>query len=182
MTRLRLKELPRYDCLREAAQTFPQLDPTSMETFLMLLRMGHLIEERGTTFFARHNISQARFLILMLLMRGSSGESCVSTPAELADMTCCTRATMTGLIDTLERDGMVRREPDPKDRRMMKVSITESGVACMHRILPEHFERITQMMSPLSEAECRTLVGLLAKLLGANGPLEEGKSCPKNQT
>ncbi len=35
-----------------------------------------------------------------------------------------TRATMTGLIDTLERDGLVMREPDPVDRRMMFVQLT----------------------------------------------------------
>jgi DNA-binding MarR family transcriptional regulator len=86
------------------------------------------------------------------------------TPAELADAAGVTRATMTGLIDTLERDGFVKREPDPDDRRMMSVRLTAAGERFLREFMPGHFQAVASLMSPLSEAERKTLVRLLGKL------------------
>src|ERR1022692_4675180 len=84
-----------------------------------------------------------------------------------------TRATITGLVDTLERDGLVRREHDSDDRRMMLVHLTQKGHAALREILPGHFKRMAALMAPLSEHERKTLVRLLDKVAGqasAMGP------------
>ena len=96
--------------------------------------------------------------------RRESEAQCL-TPAELADRTGVTRATMTGLIDTLVRDGLVTRAPHPQDRRMMSVTLTERATALLMRILPEHFRQMAWLLEPLSEPERKMLVGLLTKLL-----------------
>ncbi len=46
---------------------------------------------------------------------------------ELADILACTRATVTGIVDTLEKKKLVRRVPHPEDRRSMLVQETEAG-------------------------------------------------------
>ena len=94
---------------------------------------------------------------------GDCGEG-PRTPAELADAAGVTRATMTGLIDTLERDGFVKRKPDPNDRRMMSVLLTAKGERFLRDFLPGHFKSISKLMSPLTEAERKTLVRLLTKV------------------
>jgi len=71
---------------------------------------------------------------------------------------------MTGLVDTLERDGLVRRASDPTDRRMMSVQLTPKGQAQIEAILPGHFRRMAELMKPLSVAERKTLVHLLGKI------------------
>jgi DNA-binding MarR family transcriptional regulator len=71
---------------------------------------------------------------------------------------------MTGLIDTLERDGFVKREPDPVDRRMMSVRLTPKAEAFLQGLLPGHFRIHSAIMSALSEAERKVLVRLLAKV------------------
>ena len=83
---------------------------------------------------------------------------------ELADAAGVTRATMTGLIDTLERDGFVKREPDPNDRRMMSVRLTSRGEHFMQDFLPGHFKAIASIMSTLTDSERKTLVQLLSKV------------------
>lgn len=88
----------------------------------------------------------------------------LSTPAELADAAGVTRATMTGLVDTLERDGFVKREPDPIDRRQMSVRLTPRGEKFLDAFLPGHFKAIAALMSPLNETERKTLVRLLNKI------------------
>ena len=130
MPYLLLKDLPRYECLLEAAKEFPDLDPSAAEAFLHLLRTGDEVFGVTDHNLGAHNISHGRFGVLMLLWRSVQpraakllgADECVDgprTPAELAEAAGVTRATMTGLIDTLERDGLVKREPDPVDRRMM---------------------------------------------------------------
>jgi DNA-binding MarR family transcriptional regulator len=94
-------------------------------------------------------------------------EECVAgprTPAELADAAGVTRATMTGLVDTLERDGLVKREPDPNDRRMMSVVLTAKGEKFLGNFLPGHFKLISSLMATLTEAERKALVSLLMKV------------------
>ena len=164
MPHLLLKDLPRFECLLEAAKEFPDLDPSACEAFLHLLRTGDESARVVETQLARHNISQGRFGVLMILLNRCGGNSGTLGPAELADAAGVSRATMTGLIDTLERDGLVTREPDTVDRRMMLVRLTAKGRALLEAILPDHFKRMAWLMSPLSEFERQTLVQLLNKI------------------
>src|SRR4051812_38877465 len=119
MPMLLLKNLPRYECLLEAAKEFPDLDPSAVEAFLHLLYSGDECFGAIESNLAQHNISQGRFGVLMALLNHcrQGGETAVLSPAELADRAGVTRATMTGLVDTLERDGLVTRAPDSQDRR-----------------------------------------------------------------
>ncbi len=169
---LMLKDLPRYECLLEAAKQFPELDPSACEVFLLLLRSGDQTFRVCDAHLQRHNVSQGRFTVLMLLLDKSSGCPKPHTPAELADMAGVTRATMTGLVDTLERDGMVTRRPDSVDRRMMLVTLTDKGVDFIKGVLPDHFKRMAALMSPLSEPERKTLVRLLTKIVAQADTVE----------
>jgi DNA-binding MarR family transcriptional regulator len=175
MPYLLLKDLPRYECLLEAAKEFPDLDPSAAEAFLHLLRTGDEVFGVTDRNLNDHNISHGRFGVLMLLWRSVQpraakllgADECVAgprTPAELADAAGVTRATMTGLIDTLERDGFVTREPDLDDRRMMSVCLTPKGERFLQDFLPGHFKAIASLMSPLSEAERKMFVRLLGKI------------------
>lgn len=164
MPLLLLKDLPRYECLLEAAQQFPQLDPSACEVFLHLLRTGDEAFRVTEAHFHAQGLSQGRFTVLMLLYDKSCGRTNVFTPAQLAEKAGVTRATMTGLIDTLERDGMVTRKPDSADRRQLCVELTPRGTAFLNKLLPEHFRRIAALMSVLSETERRTMVRLLGKI------------------
>lgn len=163
---LMLKDLPRYDCLLEAAKEFPDLDPSAVEAFLHLLYSGDECFRATEANFTQHNISQGRFGVLMSLLNRCrrDGEQAVLSPAELAERAGVTRATMTGLVDTLERDGLVTREPASQDRRMLAVCLTPKGRELLHALLPEHFRRIATLMKGLSESERRLLVQLLGKI------------------
>ena len=168
MPHLLIKNLPRYECLIEASQEFPELDPSACEAFLHLLRTGDeafLYAEQNLT---EHGISHGRFGVLMLLWGGcqdpeKNGDGI--TPAELADQSNVTRATMTGLIDTLVRDAFVKRTADLTDRRMMRVALTPKGEKFIERLLPGHFKRMAALMAPLSQSERKMLVKLLNKVL-----------------
>jgi len=80
---------------------------------------------------------------------------------------------MTIVVDNLERDGLVVRDRDTEDRRIVYVSLTPKGEELFDRIYPEHLERIRTAMGGLSEEECEQLMNLLAKL----SPQEEAVEC-----
>jgi DNA-binding MarR family transcriptional regulator len=168
MPHLILKNLPRYECLLEASQKIPELDPSACEVYLHLLRTGDEVFLHAEQNLTQHGISHGRFGVLMLLWGDCNSPDQAGlgmTPAELADQSNVTRATMTGLIDTLERDGFIKRAADQNDRRMQRIALTRKAEKFLERMLPGHFQRMADMMAPLSEGERKTLVRLLTKIL-----------------
>jgi DNA-binding MarR family transcriptional regulator len=156
-----LRDLPRYECLLEAAEKYPSLDPGAFDAFLNLLRTGDEVFEAEERFLAGHSISHGRFMVLMLLQRPCEGPC---SPAALAEECRVSRATMTGLIDTLEKDGLVVRQADENDRRTLHVRLTPRGKAFIKKIAPGYFRRVSAVLKPLNDAERKQLVRLLQKI------------------
>ncbi|MGH7995628.1 MAG: MarR family winged helix-turn-helix transcriptional regulator [Opitutaceae bacterium] len=160
-----VKQVPRYADLLLVTRHFPELDPSATEAYLHLLRAADDVLRKREASLAEAGLSCGRFMVLIQLLNKQENRPQARTPAELADLAGVTRATMTGLIDTLERDGLVRRHPDSNDRRMMEVHLTRKGEDALRRVLPRHFRLMATLMSPLSESERKTLVALVSRIL-----------------
>ncbi len=175
MPLIMLKELPRYECLLEASRIFPDLDPSATEAFLHLLRSGDEAFRVAEAHLAKYDLSQGRFGVMMALWGccQREGTNAALSPAALAERTGVTRATITGLVDTLERAGLVTRTPDPEDRRMMAIALTPRAEELLNTILPEHFRRMSRLLAPLTEEERHTLVSLLGRIRENPAPAEE---------
>jgi DNA-binding MarR family transcriptional regulator len=85
---------------------------------------------------------------------------------DLAAGNHCTAATMTSLVDGLERKGLVTRRPHPDDRRSLQVCLTPEGAA-LQGSAPSVAEMFRGCCTGLSPAETEALAALLAKLDGA---------------
>jgi DNA-binding MarR family transcriptional regulator len=164
MPLLMLKDLPRYECLLEAARLYPDLDPSACEAYLNLLRAGDEAYSRSEAFLTEHDMTPGRFTIMMLLYDKMEGVTIPRTPADLAGMANVTRATITGLIDTLQRDGFVTREHASGDRRMMQIQLTPKGQATVQSLLPGYFKQVADQMASLNEHDRKTLIRLLNKI------------------
>ncbi len=165
MPHLLLRELPRYECLTEAAEQFPALDPSALEAFLHLLYAADSAFRVSNAHLQSHHISQSRFITLMLLLDHAEEGGTSLTPAELAEMSGITRAGMTGVVDSLEKERLVTRTPSKEDRRMMAVSLTAAGRAMLDEVLPPYFSLVGKLMGRLTESERKTLVLLLEKVV-----------------
>lgn len=85
---------------------------------------------------------------------------------ELANACNCTRATITGLVDGLERKGLVSRKPNPSDRRSLLAALTDEGRAiqqqtpslekiynrCCTGLTPQEFRHLGILLSKLNES------------------------------
>lgn len=147
--------------LDRLAQNYPELDVTSVEACLAFLRATADVQTALEAHFARYGLSMGRFTLLMQLLQASEQGL---TPSECADRSGVTRATVTGLLDGLERDGLVERQPCLSDRRMLRIHLTTKGRDLMAQMLPDHFCRTAGLMAHLTGEEKVTLVELLQKL------------------
>ena len=86
------------------------------------------------------------------------------TLASLSRRMLVTAGNLTGLVDRAERDGVVQRRADPKDRRLSRVFLTPRGRALVTSLLPGHAGHIAELVSGLDPAERRELRRLLGKL------------------
>lgn len=160
-----LKHTPRYECLTEMGKLYPDLDPMACHAFLSLIKTTDDVWRVMDQHLAAFGISQGRFLVMMLLMEKPDVDyPCPCTPAEIADMASVSRATVTGLLDNLEKDGLISRTPDANDRRVTVIKLTEAGLAFMENILPTHFRILSHLMKPLSAEERTTFVSILSKI------------------
>lgn len=85
-------------------------------------------------------------------------------PSDLASRAGVTRATVTGLLDVLERQRLVKREHAQLDGRMVRVRLTPRGQQFLEGILPDYYRRVGNLMGQLSEQEKHVLTGLLRQV------------------
>jgi DNA-binding MarR family transcriptional regulator len=164
---LLLKKLPKFETMRQCAQRYPELDLTATQTSLVLLRVASDLIAAMDEELAGHGISQGRFTILMLLEncpeKDCSNDRSLS-PSDLAEMSGVSRASISGLLDGLEKSGMVQRGADQRDGRGRPVRMTAKGKRFLDKMLPVHFTFLARVMQNLSDKERRQLIKLVGKI------------------
>ena len=86
-------------------------------------------------------------------------------PTTVAERLIITTGSMTSMLDTLEKRGLVRRMPHPSDRRKLLVDITDEAVTILDEMLPSFHQRERRLInSALTKREQRDLLRILAKL------------------
>jgi DNA-binding MarR family transcriptional regulator len=85
----------------------------------------------------------------------------------LAGLIAYDRTTITGVVDRLERKGLVTRVVSDTDRRARELRVTEVGEATLHRVQPAVDAAQQVLLSGLSDAEAETLMHLLRKAIAA---------------
>jgi DNA-binding MarR family transcriptional regulator len=156
-----LRDLPKYEALRQRAARYPEIDPRAFEAFLVLMRVGTDLLDGLEAYLASKGMSQGKFTILMLLNRDPDVGA---SPSDLAERSGVTRATITGLLDGLTREKLVSREDDTGDRRKAVVRLTSRGRKTLDGILPEYYRHVAELMGGLSDEEKATVVQLLTRV------------------
>jgi DNA-binding MarR family transcriptional regulator len=71
---------------------------------------------------------------------------------------------MTGLLERLERDGLVARSPDAQDRRREMVLLTSRGRKLLNKVMPDFYQRVAAIMEGLTAQEQRSLIDVLYRI------------------
>jgi MarR family 2-MHQ and catechol resistance regulon transcriptional repressor len=131
----------------------------TLNTFIKLTRCTNSLYMRLSERNTLGDLTVSQFSVLEALYHLGS-----MTQGEVSTKVLKSGSNMTTVIDNLERDGLVRRERDAKDRRVIHVHLTEAGTSKLEAVLPGHISALVEEFSVLSASEQDTLSELCRKL------------------
>ncbi len=143
----------------------PDLDVRAIGLFGRLFRSAHLADDALAARLAPQGLRPGWFDLLAALRR--SGPPYELNPTTLMAATLLSSGGMTKRLDRLDEAGLVRRCPDPADRRGTLVRLTRRGKATIDRALDTHVANEERLLGSLTRAERRSLDEVLRKLLAA---------------
>lgn len=143
-----------------------------------LLALAGAIDRDCAARLTPYRLSEGKFVLLFLL----HGQLVGLSPHELADRAGVTRATITGLLDGLERDGFVTRCSSHSDRRKITVLLTDLGKKTAADMFDEHTKWIAALFAGFTPDERKTLSGFVQRIWRNLGTDAEFPSKPEDQT
>lgn len=122
-------------------------------------RLSRKITREYRDKIAEFNLTHSQFFMLMAIIQFQG-----LLPSQLAEKTDSDRATVTGLIDRLERDGWVERKPVPEDRRALRIHLSSKAEKSKKKFLAIFHEINGHFLSRFTREEWNHLQKLLGKL------------------
>lgn len=120
-----------------------------------------LMREARQRVAGRWNLTLPQFDVLAELARADAGGF---TFIELSRLLLVTSGNLTGIVDRLEQQRLVRRHPDDQDRRVIRVALTDKGRRLTDRVLPAHAADIEEILSFMPASDLNQLNDLLGRL------------------
>jgi DNA-binding MarR family transcriptional regulator len=142
----------------------PDLGVEALQVTARLSRVGAHLARRQDAVFGRFGLGRGEVGALSALR--VSGPPYRLSPTHLARGLMLSSAGVTSRIDRLERRGLVRRLPDPNDRRGVMVELTDEGLEAVDEAVAALTVSDRQLMARLEPEEISQLESILRKLLG----------------
>lgn len=137
-------------------------DSLAVATFSGLSKTTNLVSTEIHKHLAKHKLTNSQFGVLEALHKLGP-----MYQRDLAQQIVKTTGNITTVIDNLEKNDLVRREREAKDRRYFMVVLTAKGSKLIKKIYPTHAKQIEQVMKRLTKAELEKLKKICAKLEAA---------------
>jgi len=141
----------------------PQVDSSTLQVIGRLLRCAEYCERAVIGILEPFGLSIADFDVLNTLRR--VGEQHGSKPSEMARSSLITTGAMTSRLDRLERAGLIRRAPDPADRRGVIIRLTSRGTKVASQALQAVIAGNQAFLKPLSRQQQDSIAAALKLLL-----------------
>jgi DNA-binding MarR family transcriptional regulator len=146
------------------ARAFGQSDTCTMDLFRNLMRTSHIVTALVDRHLSKHNLTIAKLrLLFWLKLRSDEGEGMLAS--ELSHFQGIMPNTVSSLLGSLRRAGLVEQVSHISDRRKRVIRITAAGIDLLHEIGPEHHAFMRTLFQELSDEEIQTLNSLLTKLV-----------------
>ncbi len=126
----------------------------------LLRRVSQQASANLATRLADHGLTTAQYVVLARL-----AETGAASQNQLGRLVAMEPANIHGIVGRLGERGLVTTAPDPTDRRRLLVSLTGLGTRLIHQVRPIAADASAATLAPLAEAERKTLIALLRRLL-----------------
>ena len=141
----------------------PDLDVSPMGIIGRMGRLAKHLERAIQETFSEFGLTVGEFDVLAALRR--SGQPYQLSPTELFNTLMVSSGTMTHRIDRLEQAELVKRIPEPSDRRGTRIELTDKGFNIIEKAVEAHVINEHRVLSVLEASERKALTQLLRKLL-----------------
>jgi DNA-binding MarR family transcriptional regulator len=141
----------------------PDLDVEPLQVLSRVSRLAKHLDRARRAAFAEHDLEPWEFDVLTALRR--AGKPYELSPGALLRATLVTSGTMTNRIDRLAQAGLVRRRPDPEDRRGVLVTLTDTGLTRVDSAFSDLLRREHDLLGSLTPDDQHALAALLRTLL-----------------
>lgn len=126
----------------------------------LLTKAQHTVFQYLKANLAQFDVTPVQYGILKCLW-DEDGQ----TPKQIARTLSLDGSTITGILDRMENKNLVRRTPDPEDRRTLKVVITNQGLElrkCIEEVIEEVNKRILEMFTFEEQEQLKKFLGQIA--------------------
>lgn len=127
------------------------------EAMLNLVRTADVLTQRANRFFKQFDITPSQYNVLRILRGSPDGLSC----SQIAERMIRRDPDITRLLDRLEARGLIGRERDGQDRRIVMARITTEGLELVTRLDPLILTEHRRQLGGLGEPKVRQLIELL---------------------
>lgn len=134
------------------------MDKKRVLLYRALIRVQGKLHRLSKLHLEQFNLSGSEFGIIRNL-----GDNKL-TLSELSQRMLRVNSNTTAMVDHLEAKGLVKREPDPDDRRVIRVKLTEAGMKLREEVVPKQNNFIQELLAPLTDFETTALTALLEKV------------------
>ena len=141
-------------------QRYSNASAKATECAMNLVFTADLLVKRISELIQPFDLTPASGLVLSILADSESP----LPPNQIADRLIISRATVTGLVDSLEQRGYVRRLPHPSDRRMLLIEPTDTGRQVADAFRPIVHQHQKVWIDVLNEKEQGQLIDFLKRL------------------
>ena len=146
--------------IEQVSRQLPDVDPLAMRLVLTLHRAANMVVyDMESSVHRPRGWSWPGFRVLFALWLTSPVEA-----KKVAELTGMSRAAVSALVNTLEKDGLISRKRAEYDLRAVELSLTDAGREAITEAFSAHNEREQEWAGSLSEEEQHTLIDLLNKL------------------
>ena len=135
-----LKELPTQKILEGYAKRFPNMDAGKTAKVLKQLRSASILLRRLEAYFADHDLSQTRFLIMIVLDRNPPQK--VLAMKDLVECLDVSKPIISNTLKALQKDGYIEITACEYDGRSKRITLTKSGERKLIDVLPGYYEII----------------------------------------
>ena len=125
-----------------------------LSTLIVFTRAEHTIHKKEFKTIKESGLTIAQFGVLEALYNKGDLRICEIIEKIL---------TTSGIIKNLEKDGLVKKNSDPEDKRSCIISLTDEGRKVIENILPNHINNIRNIFEVLTDEEKITLKNILKK-------------------
>lgn len=130
----------------------------NLSTLIAFTRAEHKIHSLEYKTIKERGLTISQFGVLEVLY--NKGDLRIF---EIMEKILTTSGNITVVVKNLEKDGLIRKIPDPLDKRSTIISITDKGIKVIEEILPDHIKNINNIFNILTDEEKVVLKDILKK-------------------